>query len=83
MSKVWPCEILAVMPFWLVWWWLDVHVVPVAPHGAAFHDLDLHGLEEVGKDDAEPSKTSVECQVLFGVGDDNETSGGIICCASR
>jgi hypothetical protein len=31
-----------------------VHVVPVAPPGAALHDPDLHGLEEAGKDDVEP-----------------------------
>jgi hypothetical protein len=29
-------------------------VVPVAPRAAALHDPDLHGLEEAGKDDAEP-----------------------------
>jgi hypothetical protein len=54
MSKVRPCEILAVMPFWVSWWWPDVDVVPVAPRGATLHVSDLHGLEEAGKDDAEP-----------------------------
>jgi hypothetical protein len=54
MSKVRPFEILAVMPFWLLWWWPDVDVVPMAPRGAALYDPDLHGLEEAGEDDAEP-----------------------------
>jgi hypothetical protein len=54
MSKVRPCEILAVMHFWLLWWWPDVHAVPVAPPSVALDDPDLHGLAEPGKDDAEP-----------------------------
>jgi hypothetical protein len=52
MSKVRPCEILAIMPFWLLWWWPDVDVVPVAPRGAALNGPDLHRLAEEAKEDA-------------------------------
>jgi hypothetical protein len=83
MSKVRPCEILAVMPFWVSWWWTDVHVVPVAPRGAVLHDQNLHGLAKAAKDDLEPPQNLRQAPGAIWSDDGNETSDRIVCWASR